>query len=137
MSPFSVICDMNLSPADKVALFLIQLGISDAARIDIHIDMDGPDVIKTALFQIGLAFTSMPTSGKSSHLCGLAVSKKKSIAEEFAKAAAENDQVKVRKLMGYQLIFPVTRLSLPIIKQLQDKAPILYNELVQSKLIAA
>ncbi len=133
----SLIDAMILPPADKLAIFLILAKVSDANRIDIHEGMESPDLIKIALFKMGLFSVSVPTSGRTHHLCGLAVARSKQVAEDFAKAIAENNEVKIRKLVGCQVTLPIAKTNLHVIKLLEDYLPELLEELTQKKMVAA
>ncbi len=127
---------MSLSKDDKLSLFLILIGLRDATRIDIREGMDHPTLIKAALIKIGFFFSEMKTTGTEDHLCGLAVAKKKELCEEFVQATCSQDYEKVNALTGYLAEIPISSATcLTLVKQLQDKAPELYRELLQEKMI--
>ncbi len=136
MSPCNIISELRLGLVQKVELAFLMLGFKSVARIDIYSGNDSPTTIKIALLQVGWKFSTLNTSGKEKHLCGLAVAVERGLTIDFKDANQRNDQDTVMKLSGEEIAFPLS-IGNPAVIQIRQRIPTLYDELVKENAIAA
>lgn len=131
-----MISELRIGLVQKLELAFLMLGLKTVARIDIYNDNDSPVAVKAALLAAGWKFSTLRTSGKEKHLCGLAVAMESGATVDFKNANEQCDHETVVKLSGIEVVFPLPSKH-PAVAQIQQRIPTLYDQMMETKGIIA
>ena len=138
-NPLDLITILKMDPNEKLAIIAVLMGNNDVARIDIFSGKhDAPEKVRQALRSAGLHFCNLVVkTGKSDHLCGIAVARTQELAFQFKIANQTGDRVTMRRLVGDFIISADGNPSEPSyfnsVKRVFREVPTLFYELLLKK----
>ncbi len=123
------IASLNLGFLQKLAIYQVLFGISEATRVDVYLNNSSIEEVKSFFHKSGLFFRELRKSRSKNHVAGFVISFSPNAIESFVEALVRKDHQKLLRLIGPQF---TTDLGFEFLKKVRDmhrNAPALFAEI--------